>query len=659
MVTSFSIGCFGGGQKRIPKQDSVEDCLSERNSDSIACRTFKRMSEENPSREITMSEEIKKPGEVQKKADEKAAKKQETAKKAGVNKKEKKAEQKKTAPQKTVQKKPKKAAKAPGKKPKQRLITLLLMISVVPLILSIAIVSVVSISLTRSNLNKASREKLFVAANNLANHCMQYHIGMKNANQYYDYLDSLKERGIQMTIFIGDTLCVSSIKNENDYRVREIPFNSEDYQEYYDDNVIIEGITYCGYYVPFVSDDGNNCYALAAETAESITAASRKIMVNLLVIAVAFSVVFAFVTIYFSRKLLAGFKDVEKNVNALSEGNLAEQKMKESSIRELDELLTVTSAVQKNLANVIGNVKSVATDLVSGVEEATNLTDSTYSRANQIDEVVSNLTDATTAMTDNVQDINTQVIEIENVINEIYSNVDSLHSNSESMQKVNSKTHTEMITIKENSDRSVEAVKNIAGHIKETNNSISEIGTAVDLIISISDQTNLLSLNASIEAARAGEFGRGFAVVAEEIRSLSVQSADGAEVIRNLAQKITDESRKTVSLAGQVLGLIEEGGQKIGLAQSQYEELSSKINQSVEEIRILMKKADELTEYKDVIVANVHDLSAISEENAASHQEVNANITEIVSEVRQVNDDCKSMNLMAKDLQKAVEYFKN
>ena len=99
-------------------------------------------------------------------------------------------------------------------------------------------------------------------------------------------------------------------------------------------------------------------------------------------------------------------------------------------------------------------------------------------------------------------------------------------------------------------------------------------------------------MNASIEAARAGVHGRGFAVVAEEIRHLSVQSAEGAEMIKALAGTITGKSQKSVELANDVRKIIVEEQAGIEKTQQKYEELSNEINESVAEIKAIAEKAE-------------------------------------------------------------------
>jgi len=90
-----------------------------------------------------------------------------------------------------------------------------------------------------------------------------------------------------------------------------------------------------------------------------------------------------------------------------------------------------------------------------------------------------------------------------------------------------------------------------------------------------------------------------------------------------------------------------------------YEELSNNINLSVEEIKSIAEKTDVLTKYKENVIENVQSLGAISEENAASNQEVSANVAEIISEVQMVNEQCEKMNDMAGKLEKSVSYFQN
>lgn len=550
------------------------------------------------------------------------------------------------------------------KKFKFSLFVMLIMFSLVPLILSVAIISIVSLSITKNNLEDGVKDTLFVVANNLASYCNENEINAINAGDYYEYLDSLKEKNIEMAIIIEGAPCATSIKNENDYRIREIECKKDiiaDKEEleagFYDENVVIDGKVYYAYYMPIKIDGEITGVAFAGELQDNVTGATKSIIVSFIFAAAFLIILFTIITLFFSRSLARSFETVGKGVNALSKGILSKQKEHVSAVKEMNTLLLAADFMQKNLSETIGKVKDVSQRLVGNIAEVTGLSESSADRAKQITVSMEELSVSTMGMAENVQDINLQMLEIGNCVNEISSSVEHLSGSSENILQTNNDAKRNMDAIMENSKMSVNAVNDIAEQIKQTNASISEIDKAVELILSISEETNLLSLNASIEAARAGVHGRGFAVVAEEIRNLSEQSAKGAEMIKNLAGTITEKSRRSVGLADKVYSLILLEQENILKTQKKYEELSIDIDRSAEEIKSIADKTDNLTDYKEKVIENVQSLSAISEENAASSEEVNANICEIISEVQAVNDNCETMNDMAGELERAVSYF--
>ena len=554
-----------------------------------------------------------------------------------------------------------KKQKAP-KKQGASLFLLLMLLALAPVVLATVILSTTSLHLTRMNLEESVQTTLHVTADNLAKYCKENEITAMNASGYYEYLDSLRDEGLEMAILADDIPAATSIKNENDYRVREIPLDQDlvsagGTEGYYDKNVVIEGNTYYGYYIPIVNDGRTIAVAFAGERKNEITDALWGIEIVFLLCAVGMVILFGAICFFLSRALTGKMKETGRRVDALAEGDLSTRKEASSIVREIRDLLQNTTQMQQNLAQVIGGVQEVSGELLKSVSRVAEGSDAAREQAGQISQAMEQLSSAAEEMAENVQNISDRMDEIGEAVNDISASAGQLQKDSEEMQDNSRKAGEGMEKILSGSSRSVESVDTITAKIHETNDYIEKIDEAVALIFSISGQTNLLSPNASIEAARAGEAGRGFAVVAEEIRKLSEQSAAGAEQIKELAQGIMAKSGETVEQADVVKGIIREEQDQIVATRQQYGQLEQSIRHSAEEIRKIAGETGHLSQQKETILENIDSLSAISEENAANNQQVNANIEEILTQIQTVGTNCDKMKQISGELENSVAYF--
>ena len=185
-----------------------------------------------------------------------------------------------------------------------------------------------------------------------------------------------------------------------------------------------------------------------------------------------------------------------------------------------------------------------------------------------------------------------------------------------------------------------------------------EIGRVVEIISGISEQTNLLSLNAAIEAARAGEHGKGFAVVAEEIRSLADRVGKATEEIGNLIQQIQDETQ--VAVDSMEKSAKEAEVSKNGIRQM--EKSLDEIVEVIENVEQFSKSISALVALQNQrytkIVNSIQDINAVSEQSAASTEEVSASTEEQTASMEQVNATFKELSAMAEELKSMVEKFK-
>lgn len=150
----------------------------------------------------------------------------------------------------------------------------------------------------------------------------------------------------------------------------------------------------------------------------------------------------------------------------------------------------------------------------------------------------------------------------------------------------------------------------------------ASIYNIIDVINEISEQTNLLSLNASIEAARAGKEGRGFMVVAGEIGKLADQSIHAASNIRDIIKKIEEQTNNTVKSAQKTEKMVES--QKLALEETVhvFHSINQKVIKLTDQIDLIAIGVDNMAGSKNDTLSAIGSIAAISEETAATTEQI-------------------------------------
>lgn len=411
-------------------------------------------------------------------------------------------------------------------------------------------------------------------------------------------------------------------------------------------------------YAGFAITNKKEIVVVTADEKEAL-AEANSVVTRSIVIAFFIIVLFALVGWYISRLIANPLKKIIDATEKLSQGYIHEEIDVKSPISETKELTKAAKTLQTNLQGIVEEIRKASNNLSDSVVNTNGLCSTSADGATQISSAVDELATAAQSMAESVQDLNAEMVDIGGNIENITGAVTELNAASDSMNAISDEAAKDIQEVYESSQNSVSAVEAIAEHMETLTKAINEVSNATRLIGDISSQTNLLSLNASIEAARAGEAGRGFAVVAQEIGSLAAQSQDSVSQIDAIANNIIQLSQTSTSLTEKIKTIIADEQVKVQKTKDSFMELKGEIDNSIVQIQNISEQTASLEISKEKAISAVSDLSAISEENAASNQEVTASVSNLSVNINDISSQSDDMSGMAQALTESIAAFKD
>ncbi|MBV7272494.1 methyl-accepting chemotaxis protein [Clostridium sp. PL3] len=368
--------------------------------------------------------------------------------------------------------------------------------------------------------------------------------------------------------------------------------------------------------------------------------------------------------IFFTILIISTYKDITKFIEQfktlMEEAENGDLTIK-GEIHKKDELDELTERFNRfidKIRTLIYEAKDTSVTVASSSKEITRASDEVSKSIEEVSVTISNLAESAFKQAELAQQSNKGVIGVVAGLNLITAN--TMHINelaNKAMETVVSGTSS----LKHQSSRMIntkKASKNVTDVISDLSIKSNEIGNVVEFINDITDQINLLSLNASIEAAKAGEAGRGFTVVANEVKNLAELSKQSTQKISRLILDVQNNIKKAVTEVTNTRISIDEQETSLKLTDDSFNLIQTSISEMANKITEVADETEGINENAISVEKSLKDIVNLIEQNASSTEEVASSTEEQTASVEEVASSINQLAEMSNSLQRSLDKFK-
>lgn len=325
-----------------------------------------------------------------------------------------------------------------------------------------------------------------------------------------------------------------------------------------------------------------------------------------------------------------------------------------------DEIGTVSNGyetMRNNIVSLLGTINEVSHSLTDNADNLSKSSISVSSMATELSVTMDDLANGATAQADEITEGDRQIVGISHMIQSLQENIEVMGDATKEMIVLRQSSLEALQNVVEDSHKNKDNSQKVHEVIGETSKQTKKIQAASAQIREIADETNMLALNASIEAARAGEAGKGFAVVASEIGNLASSTNELTGTIESIIEDLVVKMDMTVEMIEEMEQAIDTEARSVEETEGQFDRIANHLQKVQDICDDLVKSAGQMEDGRVSIVSMIENLSAISQENAASMEEVAAAVEEQTKSIEGVSDSSRQVAENAGQLTGQIEQF--